>query len=481
MAKIGTWSTTAASNNSASPDGFPEGMARSAINNAKREYKARIREWYENAEWQDFADVPTRTGATTFTVPTDRTSVYTVGRRIRCTDSSTLYGVIVDSVFSSVTTVTVRLDSGSLSASLTAVALGLNTLGYNNHTRTVAGNTNLTLGDLGGTIVVTSSGYVALPNVSGLGVVNPATINIVNNSGATLTVRTAGNTYADLAGRHTIPNNGVVKFYYKGDGKEWRRIENFQKTPAPTRGINAVKFNPSGDNTNYLQWQTTSTDPNKFLVSFWANAKNWNGRGFGLFGYSSSSNPRLTINSSVSGSNISLSCFALTTSGSSRGPVTASVGNFPSYETGWFHLLWAFDQTAGSEVSRLYIYSQATDSEDNAVVFPSNVGSSVGIGANFLIGDITSSGFSNYFDGDIAEVYIAIGQFLDISIAANREKFRVAGKPANLGADGSLPTGVAPTIYLNRPFDTFQSNSGTSLTSFNLIGSLSNATTYPSD
>lgn len=46
MADIATWSTTAASNNSASPNGFPENMAPSGLNDSAREVMAAIAKLY---------------------------------------------------------------------------------------------------------------------------------------------------------------------------------------------------------------------------------------------------------------------------------------------------------------------------------------------------------------------------------------------------------------------------------------------------
>lgn len=74
------------------------------------------------SEWYLYPYPATRTGNTTFTVPTDVTSVFVAGRRMKCNDSSTLYGYVVSSAFSSVTTVTMMMDSGNLSASLGSVA-----------------------------------------------------------------------------------------------------------------------------------------------------------------------------------------------------------------------------------------------------------------------------------------------------------------------------------------------------------------------
>ena len=126
MSDIKSWANAAVSNNAAPPNGFPEGMAFSAVNDAAREVMASIRRWYENAQWQDFGHVPTFVSATSFSVPGDQTAFYTVGRRLKLSDASTLYGAVASASFaSSVTTIAVTLDSGSLSASLTAVAVGI--------------------------------------------------------------------------------------------------------------------------------------------------------------------------------------------------------------------------------------------------------------------------------------------------------------------------------------------------------------------
>ena len=122
---ISSYSTTPANNNSAAPNGAPEGMLPGDVNNVIRQNMADIRSWYQAAAWIDLGDTPTYASTTTFTVPGDQTAFYTVNRRIRCTDATTLYGYISSSVYVASTTVTVVLDSGSLSASLTAVAVSL--------------------------------------------------------------------------------------------------------------------------------------------------------------------------------------------------------------------------------------------------------------------------------------------------------------------------------------------------------------------
>lgn len=50
MANISSYSTTAASNNSAAPDGFPEGMAPSGLNDSSREVMAALAKWYSDTD-----------------------------------------------------------------------------------------------------------------------------------------------------------------------------------------------------------------------------------------------------------------------------------------------------------------------------------------------------------------------------------------------------------------------------------------------
>jgi hypothetical protein len=119
---IKTYSTTPASNTAL----FPENMAPSAVNDGMRQVQADVRSWYQDAEWADWGDTPSRASASTFKITGDVTSRYLVDRRIKCNDASTLYGLITASSYSNPdTTVTVLLDTGSLTASLTAVAVGI--------------------------------------------------------------------------------------------------------------------------------------------------------------------------------------------------------------------------------------------------------------------------------------------------------------------------------------------------------------------
>lgn len=130
MTGIELYSTTAANNNSAVPNGFPEGMAPSGVNDSARQVMAAIREWYETAEWINLGYTPTYIGATSFSVTGDKTTTFQVGRRVKAygTTPFTIYGTIATSVYASVTTVTVTWDSGSLDGTLSKVWVGISSV-----------------------------------------------------------------------------------------------------------------------------------------------------------------------------------------------------------------------------------------------------------------------------------------------------------------------------------------------------------------
>jgi len=71
--------------------------------------------------WVLFPGAPTQTSTTTFTLVGDQTATFTPGTRVKFTDIGTPKGIVLTSAFTTVTTVTVKLDSLTLSGSLTAV------------------------------------------------------------------------------------------------------------------------------------------------------------------------------------------------------------------------------------------------------------------------------------------------------------------------------------------------------------------------
>lgn len=124
---IKDYSTTASSNTSSSPNGYPVGtMKVSQLDDTGRQVMADIRAWYNTPQWRDLGHAVTYASTSSFTISGDVTASYIVGQRIQITDSSTLYGTISGSSYSAPnTTVTVTLDSGAISASIASVAVGI--------------------------------------------------------------------------------------------------------------------------------------------------------------------------------------------------------------------------------------------------------------------------------------------------------------------------------------------------------------------
>ena len=78
------------------------------------------------SEWVASGTTVTQASSTTFTVVGDQRTLFHVGRRLQLTDTTTLYGEITATAFGSPnTTVTVKLDSGTLSTSLSACAYSI--------------------------------------------------------------------------------------------------------------------------------------------------------------------------------------------------------------------------------------------------------------------------------------------------------------------------------------------------------------------
>lgn len=130
--KIGRWSTTAGSNNNTPPDGWPEGQAPSTVNDCAREMMAQIRTLINDLSFVDLAHTPTQTSSTTFTLPGNVVSFYDIGRRVKAFDgANTFYGTVISASFTTNTGITLRLDSGLLTSSLTSVATSV--LSNSNH------------------------------------------------------------------------------------------------------------------------------------------------------------------------------------------------------------------------------------------------------------------------------------------------------------------------------------------------------------
>jgi hypothetical protein len=77
-------------------------------------------------EWTVSGMTPTYISATSFSVATDQTTILHVGRRLKITvTAGTVYATIIRSVYTSLTTVTVLTDSGSVDSGISAFSYGI--------------------------------------------------------------------------------------------------------------------------------------------------------------------------------------------------------------------------------------------------------------------------------------------------------------------------------------------------------------------
>ncbi len=128
MSDVSAWSQTAAGNGvAAPPDGAPEGMQRSEVNDTQREDMAATRRWYEDPEWVDLLKeddgfTVTRTNDTTINVvfdgspARDASSKFPDGSRIRLDDGTTqLVGFVTSTSFATPnTSVVVDIDGATV-------------------------------------------------------------------------------------------------------------------------------------------------------------------------------------------------------------------------------------------------------------------------------------------------------------------------------------------------------------------------------
>lgn len=159
------------------------------------------------------------------------------------------------------------------------------------------------------------------------------------------------------------------------------------------------------------------------------------------------------------------------------GPVNTNAFNCSNALTigSWHHFLLSYD-SSNQAATRLYI-NDVECSTINWDPFTADA-EFYGGNASFVhIGARHDAGWK--FDGKIADLWIDYDSYLDFSIEANRRKFIDAGgDPVFLGANGQLPTGSPPEIFLSGETDTWHTNKGTG-GGFTENGALTDAVTIP--
>lgn len=106
----------------------------------------------------------------------------------------------------------------------------------------------------------------------------------------------------------------------------------------------------------------------------------------------------------------------------------------------WNHILISVD-TSDLNTYKMYL----NDTEINYTLIEYNGGiipwSTIDLTRTYYVSP------NGRFDGNHSDLYLT-NEYLDLTIESNRRKFITAdGRPANLGNDGSLPTGTQPMMY----------------------------------
>jgi len=228
---------------------------------------------------------------------------------------------------------------------------------------------------------------------------------------------------------------------------------------------NAVNFDGTNDYLTRGADLTGNADSGKFTTSLWFKAFD-NAANKELV---TTANSRLTVRLTATEQ---VEVRAKNTGGTDVLVVTTT----PTYNDGlWHHVLVSVDM-ASTATRGFYVdgaapaVTWATYTAASAIDFTDT---NYGIGA-------TTAGATKFL-GDVADLWVDNGAYIDLSQAANRAKFRSpAGLPMYLGADGSLPVGAAPEIFLSGNTSAWHTNKGAG-GGFTLTGALDTASSQPAD
>jgi len=141
-------------------------------------------------------------------------------------------------------------------------------------------------------------------------------------------------------------------------------------------------------------------------------------------------------------------------------------------DTDWHHIAMSVDV---SNSSKRHVY---VDGVDASPTWQDWNNTAIDLTSNPVYFGVRPE-LDEHYKGDLAEFYMAFGEYIDLSIASNLAKFLNGTKPADLGADGSYPTGSRPIIYMSGDSTSFQDNLGGG-GAFTVDGTLSDSSSKPS-
>jgi hypothetical protein len=219
----------------------------------------------------------------------------------------------------------------------------------------------------------------------------------------------------------------------------------------------AVKFDGTNDYLSKATELTGLADGKKGILSVWLRINGGDaagqiiveGGGSGLMGLQRQTTNKFVVD----GYNAAVANILRMTSATSY--ITS---------TTWRHLLCSWDLSIGA--AHMYV-NDINDLAGGATILNDTIDYTSG---SHYVGARADA--SRKLNADIADLYVNYAEYLDLSVTANRRKFiDESGKPVDVGADGSGPTGTAPVIFLKgSPFATNRGTGGGFTTTGALTG-----------
>ena len=210
-------------------------------------------------------------------------------------------------------------------------------------------------------------------------------------------------------------------------------------------GANGTRFNGTSQYISHSN-ATGFADGKAATGSLWFNLNGRSGTDF-MFAISD-------VFSATFGFNINATTNTITI-GVGSTALQATSATAISDTTNWHHLLFSFDLT---DTNKRHVY---IDDVLESMTWNTYTNANIDFAPaspNYVVG---ARAGGDYFQGDLSEFWFDTGTYIDFSVLANRRKFRTAGgMPRDVGANGSLPTGSAPKIYLANG----RTNTGTTAT-----------------
>ena len=122
----------------------------------------------------------------------------------------------------------------------------------------------------------------------------------------------------------------------------------------------------------------------------------------------------------------------------------AARGNVNLDDGLWHHVAWNINLASGPTVQ---IYIDGVDAKDPAS--SASTGNFVGNSPNIGVG-IDQRNSNEILNGDMADLWILLGENIDLSVPANLAKFITTdGQAVDLGSTGTNPNGSTPTIFMH--------------------------------